>query len=115
MSFQLFLVVKGSFSLEKDPLRLRHLVGLTDLWKFDMMHRRAGGDAARYKVVKHADAHKYCQGYSCGARSRGARDRSGAAPNRADRSSKITAWRKAKARANRAYLEEHVYGKRKEA
>ena len=60
---------------------------------------------------KHADAHKYCPFGSCGSRPgpyRGESSRS--VPNR---SAKITAWRIAKAQANRAFLEEHVYGRKK--
>jgi len=108
-SLQLFLVVKGSFSFEKDPLNVRHLVSLTDLWKFDRMHRRAGGEAAAPKVGEHADAHKNCPLGRCGNRKGAYADSTSSSSDWTYRSRKITAWRKAKAYANRAYLEEKVY------
>ncbi len=84
---------------------------LTESWDFDKMHRRAGGGCAPKEggsYHAHADAHKYCEGYSCGKRSR-----TNSPIQTSTRSAKITAWRKAKAQANRAYLEEHVYGNTK--
>ena len=82
---------------------------LTESWDFDTMHRRAGRDDRPKKggPYGHGDCHKYCAGYSCGTRSRSS---SKGVPF-TSRSAKITAWRKAKARANRAYLEERVYAK----
>ena len=103
-------VLGGLSQVEKDPLRVRHLVRLTDLWKFDMMHRRAGRDAAPQKEVDvHADAHKYCPLGRCGTRPGPYNE----GPNRSllGRAAKITAWRIAKARKNRAYLEEYVYAR----
>ena len=85
---------------------------LTEHWQFDIMHRRAGRDARPYhgdrKRFKHGDAHKYCESLSCGFARRPSTAKGW---TQSIRSSKITAWRKAKARANRAYLEEFVYAK----
>ncbi len=74
------------------------------------MHRRAGRDARPLKggPYAHGDCHKYCAGYSCGNRKRDSSPRGQPASGR---TAKIVAWRKAKALANRAYLEEHVYAK----
>jgi len=105
-------VLGGLSQVEKDPLKLRHLVALTELWKFDKMHRRAGRDAGlRRKVSHHADAHKNCPLGRCGTRPGPYAQNTGWGTNK--RSSKITAWRKAKARENRAHLEENVYGREK--
>ena len=81
---------------------------LTEHRDLDTMHRRAGRDARPKKdgPYGHGDCHKYCEGYSCGTRQRAGSPRN----QRQTRSTKITAWRIAKARSNRAYLEEHVYG-----
>jgi len=77
-----------------------------------MMHRRAGGEAAGlWRTPKHADAHKYCQIGRCGTRP-GPYTGGRSADHAGSRSEKITSWRIAKARANRAYLEENVYGKK---
>ncbi len=87
---------------------------LTESWNFDIMHRRAGRDAVpRRRYNAHADAHKNCPLGRCGTRPGpyGA----GSYPTIRGRSAKITAWRIAKARANRAYLEEEVYGQSKGA
>ena len=86
---------------------LNRLLVLTESWKFDIMHRRAGRDAAP-QVNKHADSHKYCPLGRCGTRPG---PYSGGSAKSNPRKEKIIAWRKAKARANRAYLEEHVYAK----
>ena len=77
---------------------------LTESWDFDTMNRRAGGHAPTPKdgPYGHRDCHKYCEGYSCGTRSRPRSEGGSWSP----RSAKITAWRKAKAYKNRAYLEE---------
>jgi len=91
------------------PLNVRLL---TEAHDFDMMHRRAGGEAAPGKggaYGKHGDAHKYCEGYSCGVRQR---PKYPFQNKKSFQSSQIVRWRKAKARANRAYLEEFVYGKK---
>jgi len=72
-----------------------------------MMHRRAGGDFAPRRD-KHADAHKFCESFSCGVRQR---PQFPLPDPKGVRSKKITAWRKGKAKANRRYLEEHVYAK----
>ena len=81
---------------------------LTESWELDIMHRRAGRDA-RPKVVKHADAHKYCETGRCGTRP--GPYASGRAPfDHRGKTAKIIAWRKAKAARNRTYLEENVYG-----
>ena len=87
---------------------------LTEAWIFDMIHRRAGGTARPWRMVQHADAHKYCPLGRCGTRP-GAYARAGPEdhPAWSTRSAKITAWRKAKALANRRYLEEYVYGDEK--
>jgi len=92
------------------PLNVRIL---TESWNFDIMHRRAGGDARpqRGGPYGHGDCHKYCQGYSCGKRQR---PQFPFSDPKSVRSAKIIAWRKAKAAANRAYLEENVYGKTNE-
>ena len=83
---------------------------LTESWNFDIMHRRAGWDAATpRREVGHADAHKYCPLGRCGTRP-GPYNAAAKGPVRG-RSAKITAWRISKAKANRAYLEEHVYAK----
>ncbi len=104
------LIEKGPHNYVRDPLTMRHLVSLTSLWKFDKMHRRAGRDAAPQRRSRpHADAHKNCPLGRCGTRP-GAYS-SGAHPPQARKSAKITAWRKAKQNANRAYLEEKVYGR----
>ena len=79
---------------------------LTSVLAFDILHRRAGREA-RPPYGGHGDAHKYCEGYSCGRRSRAGQ--SSSEPR--NKSQKITAWRKAKAAQNRAYLEEEVYGR----
>ena len=87
---------------------------LTEVAEIDTMHRRAGRDA-RPKggpYVKHADAHKYCPLGRCGTRPGAYHAGQGQSPDR--RSAKITAWRKAKAQANRRYLEEKVYGQSKQ-
>ena len=79
---------------------------LTSHAEFDILHRRAGRDA-RPRIVLHADAHKYCPLGRCGTRT-GAYSQSSGGPAEW-KTAKIVAWRKAKAVANRAYLEEHVY------
>ncbi len=85
---------------------------LTESWDFDIMHRRAGRDAAvPEKVSQHADAHKYCPLGRCGTRPGAYHER--AHPALSSRSQKITAWRIAKAQANRRYLEERVYAQSK--
>ena len=84
---------------------------LTESWDFDIMHRRAGGIAVpnpKGGPYGHGDAHKFCEGLSCGFRSRSELSVSN---TKSVRSAKITSWRKAKALANRRYLEEEVYGK----
>jgi len=86
------------------PLNLRH-EGLTCHVSFDILRRRAGRDA-RPPYGGHGDAHKNCEGYSCGRRPRPKFPES---DSQSFRSAKITAWRKAKAYANRRYLEKHVY------
>ncbi len=103
-------VLGGLSQAEKDPLSVRHLVGLTDLWKFDRMHRRAGRDAAPQKEAnRHGDAHKNCPLGRCGTRPGPYGE--GTRQTIRGRSAKITAWRIAKARKNRAYLEERVYNR----
>ena len=105
-------LLRGLSQVERDPLRVRHLVSLTDLWKFDMMHRRAGRESVprQKEVSPHADAHKYCPLGRCGNRP-GPFQNGAARENPRSRSAKITAWRKAKAMKNRRYLEEEVYGR----
>ena len=84
---------------------------LTESWEFDIMHRRAGGDARpRTGGYGHGDAHKYCPLGRCGTRP-GPYGKSTATVAANHRSAKITAWRIAKAKANRAYLEREVYDK----
>ena len=88
---------------------------LTEAWDFDIMHRRAGRDERPKKegpYGKHADAHKYCPLGGCGARQGPYR---GGQVRLLTKSAKITAWRKAKAQANRRYLEEYVYGHKNKA
>jgi len=83
---------------------------LTEHWELDKMHRRAGRESVLSpKRFKHADAHKYCPLGRCGTRP-GAYQ-GGSSREVPTRSAKITAWRIAKAKANRAYLEENVYAK----
>ena len=94
-------VVKGA---EEGPLNL-----LTEHFFFAIIHRRAGGTCPPVRMVPHADSHKYCPLGRCGTRPGPyeggvAKDYKGAT-----KFQKITAWRKAKALANRAYLEENVY------
>jgi len=79
--------------------------GLTSHVSLDILRRRAGRDA-RPPYEGHGDAHKYCAGYTCGSRSRSEFSEPNA---KGVRSAKITAWRKAKAYANRRWLEENVY------
>ncbi len=90
---------------------------LTESWDFDIMHRRAGRDAVPQVPWKrrnpHADAHKNCPFGRCGTRP-GAYH-GGEVSAFQGRSAKITSWRIAKARANRAYLEERVYGQPRKA
>ncbi len=88
---------------------------LTAVLEFDRMHRRAGGEAASSKdgPYGHSDAHKNCPLGRCGTRPGGYH--SSSTGQVSIRSAKITEWRVAKAKANRAYLEEHVYGKPKKA
>jgi len=78
---------------------------------FDMMHRRGGGTRAlQYGYLgrrAHADSHKYCPLGRCGTRPG---PHSGGSQTN-NKTQKIVTWRKAKALANRAYLEENVYGK----
>ena len=81
---------------------------LTESWNFDIMHRRAGG--LLRPGGKHADSHKYCALGRCGTRP-GPYEGGFTKDNAASRSAKITTWRKARALANRRYLEEEVYGK----
>ena len=81
---------------------------LTEHRELDIMHRRAGRDARPTKVVRHADAHKYCPLGRCGTRA--GPYTGGHQTDYQSKIEKIIAWRKAKARKNRAYLEEHVYG-----
>ncbi len=76
---------------------------------FDIMHRRAGREARPREVDRHADAHKYCPLGRCGTRP--GPYNAGSPAKVRGRSAKITAWRIAKARSNRAYLEEFVYAK----
>jgi len=92
---------------------LNYCLILTEAWDFDIMHRRAGRDGVtrQREVDKHADAHKYCPLGRCGTRP--GPYATGAPRAFQGRSAKITAWRIAKAKANRAYLEERVYGKPK--
>ncbi len=92
------------------PLNVSSDGYLTCHVSYDILNRRArAGERPPYGG--HGDAHKYCEGYSCGRRKRtGESSRQG---NPESRSQKITAWRQAKARENRAYLEEHVYAKTK--
>jgi len=83
---------------------------LTEHWELDKMHRRAGRDARpSSEVRKHADSHKYCPLGRCGSRP-GAYE-GGYQTRWETKTEKIVRWRKAKAAANRRYLEEHVYGK----
>ena len=91
---------------------LAFLQVLTEHRELDIMHRRAGRDARPLKdgpYGKHADAHKYCTLGRCGTRA-GPYSLVPASPVQYGRPAKITAWRKAKAQANRAFLEERVYG-----
>ena len=89
------------------PLKFMDI--LTEHRILDIMHRRAGRDERPpYWRSHHGDAHKYCPLGRCGSRP---------GPYHADRryptfgrSAKITAWRKAKAYANRRYLEGKWYG-----
>ena len=81
---------------------------LTEAWELDIMHRRAGRDA-RPVGKTHADAHKYCTLGRCGTRP--GPYSGGHTKDHGTRKETIIAWRKAKARANRAYLEEEVYAK----
>jgi len=84
---------------------------LTESWEFDIMHRRAGRDARPWrKVSKHGDAHKNCPLGRCGTRPGPFSEESRDWGPRHGKTAKIVAWRIAKARKNRAYLEEHVYG-----
>ncbi len=84
---------------------------LQESWDFDTIHRRAGGHGpVQEGYKKHADAHKYCPGLSCGVKRRPATTAQGPI---SIRSAQIVAWRKAKAAANRRYLEENVYGRTK--
>jgi len=105
-------LLRGTFSVERSPLIRPTTYVLTESWIFDTMHRRAGGDTrplAKGGPYGHSDAHKYCALASCGFGSRPVYTE----PNpKSIRSTKIIAWRKAKAAKNRRYLEEHVYGKR---
>jgi hypothetical protein len=85
---------------------------LTEHWKLDIMHRRAGGMlAAPAGGRPHGDAHKNCPLGRCGTRPGPYHE--GTTRTFPGRSQKITAWRIAKARANRAYLEEFVYAREK--
>ncbi len=99
-------VVKGGAN--EHPLNYVYV--LTESWDFDTMHRRAGRDA-RPKVTPHADSHKYCALGRCGTRP--GPYQGGSAQDYKTQKEKILAWRKGKARANRAYLEEKVYGSSK--
>jgi len=83
---------------------------LTAVFFFDKLRRGEGREApTQRKVSRHADAHKYCPLGRCG--SRPGAYQGGHKEVFQSRSAKITAWRKAKAQANRRYLEERVYGK----
>jgi len=106
-------VVKGGAN--EHPLNAFWKV-LQEAHDFDTIHRRAGGEAAAPRAKDggyygHSDGHKNCAGYSCGKRGREGQAR--AKKDGEKRTARITAWRKAKAWANRAYLEEKVYGKPK--
>ncbi len=82
---------------------------LTESWDFDKMHRRGGGAPALpdRRRFQHGDNHRYCQGNCLGRRegqaSYGAR-KGPWVPLAQWRQERITAWRKAKAMSNRAYL-----------
>ena len=90
------------------PLNMPFIFVLTEAREFDKIHRRAGRDARPTEVSVHADAHKYCPLGRCGTRP----GPFATEPSRPKgRSAKITAWRIAKAKANRAYLEERVYAR----
>ena len=90
------------------PLMTNYMI-LTESWQFDIMHRRAGGHAVLRRKSIHGDAHKNCPLGRCGTRPGAYAE--GPGRTFAGRSTKITAWRIAKAKANRRYLEERVYAK----
>ena len=109
-------LLRGTFSEERSPLKLpvdARIWILTESHAFDTMHRRAGRDERPKKENPHADAHKYCPLGRCGTRPGAYAKGPSSFADRQNRTSKITAWRKAKAQANRRYLEEHVYAKPK--
>jgi len=83
---------------------------LTESWSFDMIHRRAGGTARPGGYTPHADSHKYCALGRCGNRPGPYEGGYSKGDAWSARKAKITRWRKAKALANRRYLEENVYG-----
>jgi len=83
---------------------------LTEHRIFDTIHRRAGGLARPGGYTQHADSHKYCPLGRCGYRPGAYEGGYTKVGYQTSRSTKITAWRKAKALANRRYLEETVYG-----
>ena len=76
---------------------------LTESWEFDIMHRRAGREARPQREANaHLDAHKNCPLGRCGTRPGGYHTgQSGAI---SQRSRKITAWRKKKAKTEWSYL-----------
>ena len=100
--------VQGGAPMSAPLARAFAIMVLTESWDFDSMNRRAGGTSRPQKEVGHGDAHKYCPLGRCGTR---AGPYSTAASAQNWRSRKIVAWRKAKAQANRRYLEEYVYAK----
>jgi len=112
MKISVSLGVLGGLSQgERGPLKRAHEYVLTESWRYDSMNRRAGGIDA-HRMVAHGDSHKHCQ-IGCG---RSSRDATGQTRGRFASKDvyvqrKITAWRKARAAANRAYLEENVYGR----
>ncbi len=82
---------------------------LTGQLIYCMIHRRGGGMPVPPKENRHADSHKYCPLGRCGTRP--GPYEGGSKETYPRKKEKIIAWRKAKAYANRAYLEEMVYAK----
>ena len=82
---------------------------LTEHWNFDMMNRRAGGLDRPGRLNRHADSHKYCSLGRCGTRPGPYEADSTKGWQKTPWKAKVTSWRKAKALANRRYLEEYVY------
>ena len=92
-----------SYESDAFPIKL-----LTEHWTFDMMHRRGGGTPGLdiRRRFAHGDNHRRCTG-NCGQSS--ARGAGGFVTPSRWQQQKVTAWRKAKAAKNRAYLEREVY------